>query len=123
MGCKWKGKTLKCIAVGQCPISDCLLFYHPPSKQTLSCGQGYKFDISHPSGPEFNLEYDNKFIFNTKASIDYIHRPPTHEQNATVFICHTSEIDPSCTSTEQPNGTIKYSAATILNIPLNDTNE
>ena len=44
IGGKWKTQTLKCIAVGQCSKSDSLIFYHPPSKQTITCGIGYKFD-------------------------------------------------------------------------------
>ena len=113
-GRKWKGKTLKCIVVGKCPKSDGLLFYHPPSKQTLTCGQGYKFDMSHPSGPEFDLVYDNKFIFNTKSSTDYIHRPPTHEQNKTVYV-----LDPTVNAKD--NNT--YVEATVLNVPINDSEE
>jgi hypothetical protein len=43
-GSKWKTRSLKCICVGTCPDSNALLFYHPPSKQTLSCANGYWFD-------------------------------------------------------------------------------
>jgi dUTP pyrophosphatase len=52
-GHKWKSRSLKCICVGTCPDSDALLFYHPPSKQTLSCADGYRFDSFSPSGPQF----------------------------------------------------------------------
>jgi hypothetical protein len=47
---KWKSQSLKCIAVGRCPKSDGILFYHPLSKQTLTCGDGFKLDTFSPSG-------------------------------------------------------------------------
>ena len=85
-GRKWKSKSLKCIVVGQCPKSDGMLFYHPPSKQTISCGDGYKFDMFHPSGPEFGLKYDSNFTMNTRSDMDCIHRPPSHEENTKVYV-------------------------------------
>lgn len=104
---KWTSKSLKCILVGKCGKSNSLLFYHPPSKQTLSCGDGYRFDSSTPAGPQFGEHYDGDFIFNTKSATDAIHRPPTHETNATVYI----DVDG------------KPQAATVLNIPINDDSE
>ena len=68
--------------------------------------------MSHPSGPKFGLEHDNKFIFNTKASIDYIHQPPTHEQNETVYV----PVDNGNKSTDPPD----YEEATVLNVPIDD---
>ena len=62
VGGKWKTQTLKCITVGKCPRSDSILFYHPPSKQLLSCANGYKYDTFSPAGPQFNEQYDGKFI-------------------------------------------------------------
>jgi hypothetical protein len=103
---KWTSKSLKCILVGKCNKSDSLLFYHPPSKQTLSCADGYRFDMVSPAGPHFGKHYDGDFIFTTKSSLSVIHKPPSHEENATVYI----NIDN------------KYKAATVLNIPINDDN-
>ena len=87
-GRKWKSKSLKCIVIGQCPKSDSLvlLFYHPPSKQTISWGDRYKFDMFHPSGPKFGLKYDSNFTMNTRSDIDCIHRPPSHEENTKVYV-------------------------------------
>ena len=51
---KWASDSLKCIVVGSCPNSDGLLFYHPPSKKTFSCADGYKFDTFGPAGAHFN---------------------------------------------------------------------
>jgi hypothetical protein len=104
---KWTSKSLKCVLVGKCNKSDSLLFYHPPSKQTLSCGDGYRFDTSTLAGPQFGTHYDGDFIFNIKSSMEAIHKPPTHESNSTVFV--------------QING--KYQEAKVLNIPINDDSE
>ena len=81
---KWSTKSLKCILVGKCHQSDSLLFYHPPSKQTLSCADGYCLDTTSPPGPQFGQHYDGDFIFTTRSALDVIHRPPTHEQTETV---------------------------------------
>ena len=105
-GSKWKSRALKCICVGTCPSSDALLFYHPPSKQTLSCADGYRFDSFSPSGPQFNEPYESNFIFNTKSSLENIHSPLTHEANATKYY--------------QVPDTDEYIAVTILSIPVND---
>ena len=82
----WTSKSLKCIVVGKCNKSNSLIFYHPPSKQTLSCGDGYRFDTVSPAGPQFGQQYEGDFYFNTKAATNIIHRPPVHEQNKTVYV-------------------------------------
>jgi deoxyuridine 5'-triphosphate nucleotidohydrolase len=104
---KWASKSLKCIVVGKCNKSNSLLFYHPTSKQTLSCGDGYRFDTYSPAGPHFGKHYDGDFFFNTKASTDAIHRPPSHESNSKVYI----------------NLDGHYTAAKVLNVPINDDTE
>jgi deoxyuridine 5'-triphosphate nucleotidohydrolase len=104
---KWTSKSLKCVLVGKCNKSDSLLFYHPPSKQTLSCSDGYRFDTFSPAGPQFGKHYDGDFIFNIKSSMDAIHKPPTHESNSTVYV----QIDGA------------YKEAKVLNIPINDDSE
>ena len=70
--------------------------------------------MSHPSGPESNLVYDNKFIFNTKSSTDHIHRPPTHKQNKTIYIPDPTNTSPS---TNNDNSV----AAEVLNVPIDDS--
>jgi hypothetical protein len=105
---KWLNKTLKCILVGKCPNSDSLLFYHPPSKQTLSCAEGYRFDTSTPAGPQFGERYEGDFIFNTKSALSAIHRPPSHEENKTVYY-------------SDDNGA--YHSAKVLHVPIDDDNE
>jgi hypothetical protein len=82
---KWQPQSLKCIAVGRCPTSNGILFYHPPSKQTLTCSDGYKFDMFSPSGLQFNLKFDSGFIFSTESTRAAIHRPPTHEEGTTAY--------------------------------------
>ena len=103
---KWQSKTLKCIVVGKCDKSDGLLFYHPPSKQMITAANGYRFDTTHPSGPDFKLPYDQTFTFHTKGSLDYIHRPPTHEENDIVYA-----------STDNGN---TFQQARVLDTPINE---
>ena len=107
---KWKPKILKCIVVRTCPKSDGLLFYHPPSKELLSCWDCYKFVTFHPSSPEFNLQYDNNFIINSRREVEYIHRPPSQKQNTTIFI-------PSKTN---PNN---FEPAHVLEVPINENTD
>jgi hypothetical protein len=81
--------------VGQCDKSDGLIFYHPLSKQTLTCGEGYKFDTFSPSGPQFGLHFDGSFIFSTQSVLAGIDRPPTHEEGTTVYLKTDSSYIPS----------------------------
>ena len=98
-GRKWKTQTLKVITVGSCPVSDALLFYHPPSKQLFTGGDGYKFDYFYPSGPQFDLVYDGAFIFTNQATMSNIHHIPTHEENKEVYI-DVNQLD-SLNTTQQ----------------------
>ena len=75
----------------------------------ITAANGYRFDTTHPSGPDFQLEYDNSFTFHTKGSLEFIHRPPTHEENDIVF----ASID---------NGTT-YDQARVLTTPINEEEE
>jgi hypothetical protein len=104
---KWKSKSLKCIAIGKCDKSDGLLFYHPPSKQTYTCGDGYKFDSFSPSGPQFALPFDGCFTFSTESVMSGIHRPPTHEQDATIYV----KMDEN------------YIPCKVLSIPIDEESE
>lgn len=106
----WVSKTLKCIVVGTCNKSDGLIFYHPPSKQTLTCGNGYRFDTFSPPRPQFGQQYEGDFIFNTKAALTSIHKPPTHEENSKVY--YKTSLTPDT-----------YEKATILSIPIDDDEE
>ena len=56
------------------------MFYHPPSKQTLSCSNGYTIDSFTPAGSHFNEKFDASFIFNTQSDLDTIHKPPEHDE-------------------------------------------
>ena len=105
---KWKSQSLKCIVVGKCNKSDSVLFYHPPSKQLLSSANGYKYDTFSPAGPQFNEEYDNRFIFNTRSSIETIHTPPSHEEGEIRYI---------------NNGEGKIMKVRVLSIPVDEEKE
>jgi hypothetical protein len=77
----WSSKSLnKCILVGKCDKSDSLLFHHPPSKQTLSCADGYRFDPHVVAGQHFKLYFEADFIFHTKSAMENIHCLSTHEE-------------------------------------------
>ena len=99
---KWKGQTLKCILVGSCGDSDSLLFYHPPSKQTLSCSNGYTIDSFSPAGSHFNEDFDANFIFNTQSDLDTIHRPPAHDKNKIVYYQNDHQQFIKCKVVEHP---------------------
>ena len=108
-GRKWKDRSLKCIVVGTCPISDALLFYHPPSKQLLSCAENYRFDTFSPSGPQFNEPYESNFIFNTKSSMENYHQPLAHEQGTEKYFKADKDG--------------QYIKVRILSIPIDDTKD
>jgi hypothetical protein len=100
---KFLTQSLKCIVVGKCPLSDGLLFYHPPTKQLLSCADGYKFDPYFPAGPQFSQHFDANFHLTFHSDMEAsAHQPPTHEQESTMY----TKIDN------------KYEAVHILSIPI-----
>ena len=99
---KWKSQTLKCIAVGKCNDSDSILFYHPPSKQTLSCSNGYTFDTFTPTNTHFNEKFDANFTFNTQSDLDTIHQPPAHDQNQVMYFKNEGGQYTKCKIIEQP---------------------
>jgi dUTPase len=101
---KWSTHSLKCIAVGTCRDSDGLLFYHPPSKQVLTCGDGHRFDTFSPSGPQFNEKFDGSFAISSESGNQSIHRPPSFEVNKKIF--YRDPANPS-----------SYLSATILTQP------
>ena len=107
---KFATQSLKTICVGTCPQSDSLLFYHPPSKQLLSCADSYYFDNFAPAGPTFGETYDGSFTWNTKSSLSTIHLPPTHQQSDTIYI--QSSSDPT-----------KHHKATVLSTPHNEDDD
>lgn len=101
----WTSKTLKCILIGSCSKSDGLLFYHPPSKQILTCGDGFRFDLHSPAGPHFAQHYEGDFILTTKSARETIHIAPQHETNAEAF--YKDEND-------------KYLPVRILDVPIDE---
>jgi hypothetical protein len=107
---KWSTHTLKCIAVGSCKDSDGLLFYHPPSKQVITCGDGHRFDTFSPSGPQFNEKFDGSFAISSESSNQSIHRPHTFELNKKIFY-------------KNPSDPTSYLSAIILAQPHLEDNE
>jgi deoxyuridine 5'-triphosphate nucleotidohydrolase len=108
---KWATQSLKCIAVGTCDKSNGLLFYHPQSKQLITCGNGYKFDPFSPAGPQFDEKFDGTFTFQTGNPTSAIHRQPTYELTKTIYYKDTSTTPPT------------YHKGTILHQPIDDDDE
>ena len=96
-------QSVKAILVGNDHKSDGRLFYNPNTKKLMGSSD-YRLDISHPSGPPFNLVYNGGFDFNlfdnTAQSV-----PPAFDLGQTVYLPPSHPHHPSET-------------ATILAIPL-----
>ena len=104
---KFKSQSIKCIVVGRDTKSDALMFYHPLSKQVITCQDGYRLDTFGPSGPQFAETFDGNFTFNNKGSMERIHRPASFEIDNTVYI----QVDN------------KYEPAVVLHQPINEDDE
>ena len=98
---------MKCIVIGKCPQSNGLLFYHPPSKQTLTSAT-YKFNTFLPAGPQFNLQYDGTFAMTTLMYLENVHIQPTHQQGDTLYFTQNNH---------------KPLAAKVISVHLNDDDE
>ena len=81
----WTSKSLKCVLVGTCSKSNGLLFYHPPSKQIFTCGDGFRLDTCSPAGPQFCQHYSGDSVFTNRSAQEQIHLKPCHENNSTAF--------------------------------------
>ena len=61
-----------------------------------------------PAGPQFNEQYDNRFTFNTRSSMETIHLPPSHETGETKYMRNTEG---------------KVVKIKILSIPVDEEND
>ena len=120
----FRSQTLRCITIGLSNKADCVLFYHPPSKQIIHAPT-YKFDTFLPSSPQFQLAFDGEFIFNTRADLDSsIHRPTSHETNLTVYVTLPTDATPHqgiivqqpVNKNTQPFTTIQLANNDIVNV-------
>ena len=74
--------------------------FYPPSKQVLSCNDGYCFDTFYPSRPLLDETFDDTFISNIKIDEYRLHLAPTHgfneknTSNRTPHIIHFKTINP-----------------------------
>ena len=82
---KMQPTALQCILVGKSTTSDGMEFYHPPSKQIITSSD-YKLDITKPSGPTFNLQYDGGIFFNLHNNDADVLRPPGIDINTMVYV-------------------------------------
>mmetsp|Transcript_5101 Transcript_5101/g.7380 ORF Transcript_5101/g.7380 Transcript_5101/m.7380 type:complete len:342 (+) Transcript_5101:709-1734(+) len=99
-------KFIKTICVGTCTESDSLLFYHPTKKKVLSAADGYRFDPSLQSGPQFNMKYDSDFYLTRKSEMP-IHQASIHKLGTS---CYVKKGD-------------KYLHATILSVSIEDNDD
>lgn len=51
----------------------------------VSCGDGFRFDLHSPAGPQFAQQYEGDFIFTTKSAREIVHIKPQHESNAKAY--------------------------------------
>ena len=70
-------ESLRVIVMGRSTTSNCVEFYHPPSKQVLTSAD-YRIDPTLAAGPIFNLNYDGGLFFNT-----YHNEADTHLMSTT----------------------------------------
>ena len=61
-------KSLRSIAIGNINETNCLLLYHPPTKQIFT-SDDYKLDETLASGPAFHLHYDGGYILTNTQKI------------------------------------------------------
>ena len=80
-------QSLCAIAVGRCNKSAQLLFYHPPTKQTIS-SDDFSLDETLCSGPVFGLKYDGGLYVDKYYDEAETFSPPTHAPSSMVFIKH-----------------------------------
>ena len=80
-------QSLRAIAVGRCNKSAQLLFYHPPTKQTIS-SDDFSLDETLCSGPAFGLKYDGGLYVDKYYDEAETFSPPTHAPSSMVFIKH-----------------------------------
>ena len=106
-GGKWRPQLLQCILMGKSHKSNAYLYYHPPTKQLISSAETVKYDLTRPAGPAFNEPYNHQFSINTQSSMEFLHKPPTHESINIVY---------RITSSNQ------YIKSRILHAPINDDN-
>ena len=69
-------QSIKCILVGNNNLSDGQLFYVPHTKIIIGSSD-YKLDPTYPSGPMFQLHYDDGIQFNLYIPQSSDMRPPT----------------------------------------------
>ena len=96
-------QTIKAILVGNDTKSDGRLFYNPNTKKILASSD-YRLNVSCPSGPIFNLQYQEPTsfsLFNNRVNDD----APTFDLHQTVYL--------SPTATQHP-----LAKATVIDIPF-----
>ena len=86
-------QSLRVIVIGRSTTSNCVEFYHPPSKQVLTSAD-YRIDPTLAAGPTFNMNYDGGLFFNTYHNEADTHIMSTHALDTTVYVKlnHNSNI-------------------------------
>ena len=95
-------QSLRVIVIGRCNESNCVQFYHPPSKKILTSAV-YKLDPTLAADPIFNLKYDGRLFFNTYHNEADLYLQSTHTLDSIIIKIK-----------EYPN---QYTAAKVIDIP------
>ena len=99
-----ESQTVKAILVGNDPKSDGRLFYNPHTKNFMSSSD-YILNVSSPSGPIFNLNYEEPTSYNLYTESSVSTDKPAFDLSQVVY------LSPSHTS--QP-----LQKATVIDIPF-----
>lgn len=104
---KLTSQTIPTILIGNDDQSDGCLFYNPKTKHIIASSD-YQLDHSRPSGPLFNLDYEQQgFGFSTLSSSHNTMQSTPFSLGDGVFITSSTPETPA-----------KH--GTILNVPLSD---
>ena len=90
-------QSLRVIALVKFSKSNCLEFYHPPSKQIITCAV-YKLDPKLAVVPVFNYKYDGGLLFNAYHNEADIYRKTKYDLDSTVYI-HPKANESRCITT------------------------
>ena len=79
-----QGQSIHVIVIRKSSKSNCIEFYHPPSKQVIPSSV-YRLYPILASGPVFSLKYDGGLFFNTYHNKINAHQPPTFQLDSIVY--------------------------------------
>lgn len=78
-------QSLRVIVIGRSSKSNCVEFYHPPSKKVIATPNYDRMEPTLSAGPIFDLKYDGGLFFNTYHNKADTHRMGTHTLDSIVY--------------------------------------